>query len=227
MSPKRTPHIPRYIITGVITVIPIWVTWLIFQFAFNQLSKLGLPGVQALAKTVRDDSPALAQLLLQPWFQSVLAVLVTLLGLYLLGFVTTLVIGRRLIKLFDRLMERIPVAQKVYGSTKKLLNVLQREPSNVQRVVLISFPSEQMKTVGLVTRVMKDKTSGRELVAVYVPTTPNPTSGYLEIVPVENVIPTDLTVEEAMTLIISGGTVGPDVLSYESSPPGGTGESRS
>ncbi len=217
MSPKRTPHIPRYIFTGVITVIPIWVTWLVFQFIFVQLSRLGLPGVRFLAGAVREDSPALAQLLLQQWFQSVLAVLLTVVGLYLLGFVATRVIGRRLIKLLDRLIDRIPVAEKIYGATKKLLSALQREPSNVQRVVLINFPSQHMKTVGLVTRVMKDKSTGRELAAVYVPTTPNPTSGYLEIVPVEDVVPTDMSVDEAMTLIISGGAVGPDVVSYERS----------
>ncbi|MDX1488549.1 MAG: DUF502 domain-containing protein [Acidiferrobacterales bacterium] len=215
MNPKRTPHLRRYILTGIITVIPIWVTWLVFQFTFSQLSKLGLPGVQFLAGAVREDSPALAQLLLQQWFQSVLAVLLMLLGLYLLGFVATRVVGRRFLKLVDRLMERIPVAEKVYGATKTLLNVLQREPGKVQRVVLINFPSQHMKTVGLVTRVMKDKSSGRELAAVYVPTTPNPTSGYLEIVPIEDVVPTDMTVDEAMTLIISGGAVGPEMVSYE------------
>jgi uncharacterized membrane protein len=215
MNPKRTPHLRRYILTGIITVIPIWVTWLVFQFTFSQLSKLGLPGVQFLARAMREDSPALAQLLLQQWFQSVLAVLLMLLGFYLLGFVATRVVGRRFLKLIDRLMERIPVVHKVYGATKTLLNVLQREPGNVQRVVLINFPSQHMKTVGLVTRVMKDKNSGRELAAVYVPTTPNPTSGYLEIVPVEDVVPTDMTVDEAMTLIISGGAVGPERVSYE------------
>lgn len=215
MNPKRTRHLRRYILTGIITVIPIWVTWLVFQFTFSQLSKLGLPGVQFLARAVREDSPALAQLLLQQWFQSVSAVLLMLLGFYLLGFVATRMVGRRFLKLIDRLMERIPVVQKVYGATKTLLNVLQREPGNVQRVVLINFPSQHMKTVGFVTRVMKDKNSGRELAAVYVPTTPNPTSGYLEIVPLEDVVPTDMTVDEAMTLIISGGAVGPEKVSYE------------
>ena len=92
--------------------------------------------------------------------------------------------------------------QTIYGSTKKLLSVLQQKPEKLQRVVLIEFPSPEMKTVGFVTRIMKDQTSGKELAAVYVPTTPNPTSGYLEIVPVEKLISTDWTVEEAMTFII-------------------------
>jgi len=81
--------------------------------------------------------------------------------------------------------------------------------------VLIAFPSPEMKTVGFVTKIMKDQASGKELAAVYVPTTPNPTSGYLEIVPIENLISTDWTVEEAMTFIISGGAIAPDSIPYE------------
>jgi len=72
-----------------------------------------------------------------------------------------------------------------------------------------------MKAVGLVTRVMRDEHSGRELAAVYVPTTPNPTSGYLEIVPVDDITPTDWTVDQAMSFIISGGATAPDSVSFE------------
>ncbi len=71
-----------------------------------------------------------------------------------------------------------------------------------------------MKTVGLVTRVMND-TSGRPLAAVYVPTTPNPTSGYLEIVPVKDLVSLDWSIEEAMSFIISGGAVAPDTIVYD------------
>jgi uncharacterized membrane protein len=99
---------------------------------------------------------------------------------------------------------------------KKLITVLGDQPKgNVQRVVLINFPSSEMKTVGLVTRTMRDKTTGRELAAVYVPTTPNPTSGYLEIVPIENVVSTDWTMDEAMAFIVSGGAIAPETVTYE------------
>ncbi len=72
-----------------------------------------------------------------------------------------------------------------------------------------------MKTIGLVTRTLTDEDTGRELAAVYVPTTPNPTSGYLEIVPVENVTSTNWTVNEAMTFIVSGGAVAPERMHYD------------
>ena len=86
----------------------------------------------------------------------------------------------------------------------------------MERVVLIEFPNQSMKTIGFVTKIMQDKTSGKELAAVYVPTTPNPTSGYLEIVPTDRLVNTDLTVEQAMTFVISGGTVGPERIVFES-----------
>jgi uncharacterized membrane protein len=213
-SRRHGKHIQRYLITGVLTVIPIWITWLVFDFVLGQLSKVGAPWVRALSRSVRGDWPVVADWLLQPWFQSALAIVLTLIGLYVLGWAATQVLGRRLLTLFDAVMERIPLVQTIYGATKKLLAALQQKPDQVQRVVLIEFPTEHMKTVGFVTRVLTDEVSGRKLAAVYVPTTPNPTSGYLEIVPIERVVSTDWTIDEAMTFIISGGAVAPDSLHY-------------
>ena len=81
-------------------------------------------------------------------------------------------------------------------------------------------PTPEMKTFGFVTRVFKN-THGRELAAVYVPTTPNPTGGYLEIVPVEDLIATDWSVDQAMAFIISGGAIGPESLPSGSHPDDG------
>jgi len=75
-----------------------------------------------------------------------------------------------------------------------------------------------MKSVGFVTRVIREAGTGRELAAVYVPTTPNPTSGYLEIVPLEKITPTDWTVDQAMSFIISGGAVAPDTIPFDPPP---------
>lgn len=210
-------HIQKYLLAGALTVIPIWITWVVFQFFVKQLSKFGMPWVRALSREVESHFPSLAQLILEPWFQTITAVVLTLLALYLLGLITTWVIGRRLIGFMDSLIERIPFIQTVYGATKKLISALQEKPGGVQRVVLIEFPSKEMKTVGFVTRTMKDSETGQELAAVYVPTTPNPTSGYLEIVPVERIVSTDWSMDEAMTFIISGGAIAPDNLTYNNS----------
>jgi len=104
--------------------------------------------------------------------------------------------------------------QSIYGATKRLLQSLQQSPASGQRVVLIAFPSPDMKAIGFVTKVMIDPDSGRELAAVYVPTSPNPTSGYIEIVPLQDVVQTDWTVEEGMTFIMTGGTNAPDQLRF-------------
>ena len=215
MNRRFVPHIQRYLITGVITVIPIWITWLVFNFFFNQLSKAGRPWIKALAGKSEQHLPELSRWLFEPWFQNTMAVALTLTALYLLGWLANRVIGKKALTLVDFILNKIPLVQTIYGSTKKLLSVLQQKPEKLQRVVLIAFPSPEMKTVGFVTKIMTDESSGKELAAVYVPTTPNPTSGYLEIVPVENLISTDWSVEEAMTFIISGGAIAPDSLPYE------------
>lgn len=205
----------RYILTGVLTVIPIWFTYAVFEFFLRHLSQIGLPWARALSRKMEQSWPQLAEWILADWFQNTLAVVLTITALYLLGWIATRVIGRRIIGLFEFFIHRIPLVQSVYGAVKKLISVLQTKPDEVQRVVLIEFPSRQMKTVGFVTRVLTDETTGRQLAAVYVPTTPNPTSGYLEIVPVENLVATDWSMDEAMTFIISGGAIAPDHIKYE------------
>ncbi len=212
-------HRPRrYLLTGIFTVIPIWITYLVFQFILGELSRVGRPWVRALSRLLQQPFPDLAQWILHPWFEYAMATLLTLLGLYLLGWLASRVIGRRVLAAVDRIMARIPLAQNIYGSTRKLLAALQEKPEQVQRVVLIEFPSPDMKTVGLVTRTLRDADSGELLAAVYVPTTPNPTSGYLEIVPVSRLTPTDWTVDEAMSFIISGGAVAPEQVHFARPP---------
>ena len=148
------------------------------------------------------------------WLRFGLAVIVTLVSLYLLGWAANRVVGKRLLALMDGLLERIPLVQSIYGGTTKLLAALQTKPSGANRVVLIDFPHRRMKAIGFVTRTLREAGSGRELAAVYVPTTPNPTSGYLEIVPVEELVPTDWTVDQAMAFIISGGAVSPEHIPF-------------
>ena len=76
-----------------------------------------------------------------------------------------------------------------------------------------------MKAVGFITKVMEDKETGRKLAAVYVPTSPNPTSGYIEILPMEDLVLTDWTTEEAMTFVVTGGTNAPESVHYTKNKP--------
>jgi uncharacterized membrane protein len=91
---------------------------------------------------------------------------------------------------------------------------MKEKPRGLQRVVLISFPTDNMKAVGLVTKIIRDTESDRELAVVYVPTAPNPTSGYIEIVPVEFVVSTDWTIDEAMSFVMTGGVTSPDSVRF-------------
>jgi uncharacterized membrane protein len=209
-------HSQRYLFAGVLTVIPIAVTVFVFEFFLGQLSNFGRPTVRAIARTVGEHSPNLERWLLEvPWLQSGLAVLLTVFAIYLLGWAVSRLVGRRAIALLEALVARIPLVTTVYGSTKKLIEAFQQKPgANLQRVVLIEFPHRQMKAVGFVTATFVDEETGTDLAAVYVPTTPNPTSGYLEIVPSDALVSLDWTMDEAMTFIISAGTVSPGRIRF-------------
>lgn len=209
MPPLR---LKRYLLTGLLTFIPLWVTWLVFKFVLGILAGIGAPLVSGLFGTLALVAPRTADSLKMEWLTFIVALLLTLLALYLLGFVANRVIGQRFINGFDTLLARIPVVQTIYGGTKKLMAVLQNKPSGVQRVVLVEFPRRGMRAVGFVTRVMVEEGSGREMAAVFIPTTPNPTGGYLEVVPLDELTPTDWTMDQAMAFIISGGAVAPDIL---------------
>ncbi|HEY6239519.1 MAG TPA: DUF502 domain-containing protein [Burkholderiales bacterium] len=211
-------HFARYILIGLFTVAPVWVTWLVLDFLFSLLARTGSPFLRVVVKGVRPFSEGLADWLLNPAVQYILAVLVTLAGLYAVGILTTRVVGRRLLDLLEHQLERLPVVQSIYGATKRFLSKVRESPVSTQRVVLIAFPSPQMKAIGLVTRVMSDPDTGRQLAAVYVPTSPNPTSGYIEIVPLDEVVQTDWSVEEAMSFIVTGGTNSPDKLRFSNPP---------
>ena len=205
----------RYFLAGVLTVIPVLVTWFLVDFFLDLLRSFGEPVVRFVSNSVQPILPGISAWLTRPWFQAILAVILVVSLLILAGWLATLYIGRRFLGFFDSLMHRVPMVRSIYGSVKKLLDVIQTRPEGVQRVVLIDFPSPEMKTLGLVTRTMEDENTGQKLATVYVPTTPNPTSGYLEIVPVENLTSTDWTFDEAMAFIISGGASGPETMVFD------------
>ena len=204
----------RNVIAGLFIVVPIWLTIWVITFLINLLIQFGRPIASRLALWLAPSSPNLAALFQAVWFQDFAAVLIILLGLLMLGVVGRQVIGRRLLEAFDRLMARIPLVQSIYGSARKLIQTVQTKPDSGQRVVLIEFPSPGMKAVGLVTRTFTDPATGAEIAAVYVPTTPNPSSGYVELVPSATLVPLDWTVNEALTFIISGGAVAPESFAW-------------
>ena len=214
----RTPptlghRLQRLFLTGLLTLLPIWLTWVVVKFVFVLLSDISRPLIGPLLHEVALGRPGLAWFD-DLWVQTAIALLATLAVILLSGVMARRVFGQRLLRWFEALIGRIPLASTIYGSARKLLDILQTQPDGTQRVVLIDFPHRDMKSVGFVTRILREQGTGRELAAVYVPTTPNPTSGYLEVVPVEQLTPTDWTVDQAMSFIISGGAVAPDTIPF-------------
>ncbi len=198
----------RNVLAGIITIGPLFVTYLIFSFLLQSLAKAGLPAVRLLAAHFRGgwfDNP---------WLQPALAVVLTLAMLYVVGRVTSLVIGRQLFGLFESLLERLPFVAKVYTSVRQLLDSMMAKKGSSQRVVLIDFPIAGQKSIGFLTRTFSDATSGRPLAAVLVPNAINPTSAFLQILPTERVVETQLTMEQAMSMILTGGAVGPETIHY-------------
>ena len=204
--------VQRSILAGIITVGPLFVTYLIFSFLLDELAKAGLPAVHLLAalSSLRHGSR-------YPWIQPVMAILLTLVVLYIVGRVTSLVVGRQAFGLFESVLERLPFVAKVYTSVRQLLDTMMAKKDASQRVVLMDFPIAGQKSIGFLTRTMTDAASGQPLAAVLVPNAINPTSAFLQILPMDRVIETDLTMEQAMSMVMTGGAVGPETIQYSRS----------
>jgi uncharacterized membrane protein len=203
----------RNILAGLITIGPLFVTWLVFSFVLGSLAKAGLPVVQLLNAMLPGD------LLSQPWLQSILAVLATLVVLYVVGRVTSMVVGRQAFNLFEAVLERLPVVAKVYTSVRQLLDTMMSKKESSQRVVLVEFPTPGQKSVGFLTRTLTDSTTGQLLAAVLLPNAINPTSAILQVLPMERVTETDLTMEQAMSMLLTGGAVCPDTIRFTQARP--------
>ncbi len=200
--------IQRNVLAGVITIGPLFVTYLIFSFLLTTLAKAGLPIVQLLGHVFPMGRFG------NPFLQSVLAVVLTLVVLYVVGRVTSLVIGREAFDLFESALEKLPFVAKVYTSVRQLIDTMMAKKPSSQRVVLVDFPIEGQKSIGFLTRTLTDSTTGEVLASVLLPNAINPTSAFLQVLPLSRVIETNLTMEQAMSMLMTGGAVGPETIRY-------------
>jgi uncharacterized membrane protein len=198
----------RNILAGVITIGPLFVTYLIFSFLFGELARAGMPVIQLFAAVFP------AGWMSDPWVQSLMAIVLTLFVLYVVGRLTSLVVGRQAFSLFESLLERLPFVAKVYSSVRQLIDTMMAKKETSQRVVLVDFPIQGQKSIGFLTRTMTDETTGALLAAVLLPNAINPTSAFLQILPMERVTETGLNMEQAMSMLMTGGAVGPDTILF-------------
>ena len=185
----------RYFLTGLLVVTPIWGTILVLKTLFVTVD--GILG-DVISRYMTSDYyvPGLG--------------IAALVGLILLtGLLAANIIGRQIVKLWEGWLDRVPVVRGIYSTLKSMMDILSfKEREKYNRVVLIQFPKNGHYCFAFVTGVtQKDlqQVSPEPLLNVYVPTSPNPTSGYFLLVPEKEVSPVDLSVEEAMKLIVSGG----------------------
>ncbi|BAS29300.1 DUF502 domain-containing protein [Limnochorda pilosa] len=187
----------RTFLAGVAVLLPLVLTAYVLWFAFTRLDHLLGGLVQGLAGRPLPGVGLVATLAL-----TVLA-----------GLVATNLLGRRLIQTGERLLERIPGIRSLYTGTKQIItSVILPEQRHFRRAVLIPYPRAGMYSLGFVTHeeVPPSLRAPGDLVSVYVPTTPNPTSGFVVLAPRSDCIELDLTVEEAFRTIISAGLVMPE-----------------
>lgn len=201
-------NMQRYTLAGLITIGPLFVTWLVFDFVLSNLARAGMPLVQLL------DAVFPEVWLHQAWMQSLLAVVLMLVGLFFLGRVTSMVIGQQAFSLFESILERLPLVAKIYTSVRQLLDTMMTKKETSQRVVLVDFPIEGQKSVGFLTRTLVDSSTGRTIAAVLLPNAINPTSAFLQLLPIERVTETDLTMEQAMSMLMTGGAVCPATIRF-------------
>jgi uncharacterized membrane protein len=205
---RTLKDVQHNILAGIITIGPLAITFLVFKFLLDELANAGMPVIQLLAAIFPEIW------LRHPVMQSFLAIVLTLVMLYVVGRVTSLVIGQQAFEIFEAVLERLPFVAKIYTSVRQLLDSMMAKKESSQRVVLVDFPIVGQKSIGFLTRTMTDETTGELLAAVLLPNAINPTSAFLQIMPMARVTETNLNMEQAMSMIMTGGAVGPESILF-------------
>jgi len=216
------------ITAGLLVVLPIWVTVLLVRFVFGAMRDASLWAVLgALENTwfqehvfkiaTPNETLEVEQLLRDhpylDWGLAVFSVLLTILLLYAIGLFAANFFGRRIIGWLETLVDKVPLVKTVYRSCKQILNTLAGgQAQSFQRVALVPFPNELTRSVGFITNNLTDAVTGDELCSIFIPTTPNPTTGFVFVLKRADIIEVNWSVEEAIKVIMSGGLLSPDYV---------------
>jgi uncharacterized membrane protein len=211
--PSLLARLRAYFLTGVIVTAPISITiflvWQFVTFVDNQVG--GLIPARYNPETYL------------PFSLPGLGLLVMLAFLTLVGMLTAGLAGRTLVRMGERLLSRMPVVRSVYSTLKQIFEtVLAQSSRSFREVVLVEYPRHGIGALGFVTGPTRGEIQARsdeELVNVFLPTTPNPTSGFLLFVPKKDLIHLDMSIEDGIKMVISGGIVGGDAEEQASAAP--------
>jgi len=188
----------NYFITGIVVLVPIGITLYLTKFFISVSSKL-VPA---------EINPNNYLPILIPGLEIILAIIfITLIGYLSLSF-----IGKKVLQLFNDLLKKIPILRTIYSAIGQMAETLAPRRKSKKSVVLVEYPRKGSWAVGFATKDNKgeiSKKTDRKLVNVFIPTTPNPTSGFLLMFPKEEIIYLDMNFEEASKFIVSAGTSNP------------------
>lgn len=190
-------HLRRRFIAGLFVVVPFGITLFILKFLFNFADGILGSWLDALLTTFtgrEEHFPGLGML--------TGAIIV-----YVTGVLATNVLGKRLLQWGDLLLSRIPLVKSIYTSSKQLTKVFQEGKTSYRRAVFVEWPRPGVRAVGFVTAEVERE--GERFVVVYLPTMPNPTSGFALFFREDEVLESGMSVEEAVRFVVSGGVVVP------------------
>jgi len=199
---KARSHFKRWFFTGLVLLIPVLLTVYLFMAVVRRMD-----GILHLIPAAYQPDYLLG------FHIPGLGVLLTLLVVLLTGMIGASFIGRWFVRLGENIVGRIPLVRSVYSAIKNVLEtIFQDNKDAFRRVVLIEYPRPGLYVLAFVASVEQGEVqhrTGEQVVAVFVPTTPNPTSGFLLYVPEKDTIPMDMSVEDGMKCVISAGVISP------------------
>jgi uncharacterized membrane protein len=196
----------RKIITGLLVVFPIFITYIVIKFLFGLIGGLLSPLVKEsfifLGISLKNSK-------VDEFVITSVAFVLTFLALYFIGAIATNFFGKLILSFFEAILHKTPIIKNIYTSSKQLIEIISPPGrKSFKRVVIVEYPRVGMNAFAFVTGNIKTK-DGTELTSIFIPTTPNPTSGFLIYLPEEDITETDMDIEEGMKLIISGGILVP------------------
>jgi uncharacterized membrane protein len=190
-------HLKGKFLAGLFVVIPVGITIFILKFLFNFTDGILSSYLDRLFSLTTHQELHIPGL----------GIITGAVVIYLAGLLATNILGKQLLKLGDNLLTRIPLVKSIYSSSKQLTKVFREGKTSYRRAVFVEWPRPGVKAVGFVTAEVER--NGERLVVVYVPTMPNPTSGFALFFREEDVVDSGMTVEEAVKFVVSGGAVVP------------------
>ena len=197
----------KNLIAGLLVTVPAALTYMVLSFVITRVDKAMEPVI------VRVLGPQILKLM-DEWHIPGMGFLFLAIFIIAVGFVGTNFIGKKVVALGERFLHKIPVVRVIYTSIKKVVDTVSlTETPTFEKMVLITYPREPLKTLGIVCcDTPEGITDGEKMLNVFVPTSPNPTTGFLFMLPEKEAQPLKMSVEEGLKMIISFGMTNPDAL---------------